>query len=102
MPTFELIGGVQIAITERPISLYNIGEFLDPIKGRMLRSYEVMRMRIAGYEFGDWEINGIFWTATKVSCSLNCSWVIHPDGKAEPVVGGWDKTFMAWGVAVPS
>jgi len=98
---FQNVGGKLFAVTDRPISLYNVGEFLDPIGGRLLRSYEIGRLRSEGFQFGDLEFTGVFWTATRVSCSLNCAWRIQEDGAIAPVVGGWDKTFMAWGVAVP-
>lgn len=98
---WQTIGGKQIAITERPISLYTIGDFLDPRRGRLLRSYEVQRLRDDNFPWGELDITGEFWTMTKVSCSLNCAWRVTPGGVVEIVPGGWDKTFMAWGIAVP-
>jgi hypothetical protein len=98
---FISIGGKLFAVSDVPLSLYNLGDFLQPIGGRLLRSYEVARLHEQGFEFGALDFAGKFWTATKVSCSLNCAWQISEGGFAQPVPGGWDKTFLAWGVAVP-
>jgi len=98
---YQITSGRSIAVSERPLSLYHIGTFLDPLGARLLRSYEVQRMVADGFLFGELDIAGVFWTATKVSCSLNLAWRITEGGSAEMVVGGWDKTFYGWGVGVP-
>lgn len=98
---YQTISGRSLAVSERPLSLYHVGNFLDPLGARLLRSYEVQRMVAEGFLFGDLEITGAFWTATKVSCSLNLAWNVTEAGSAEMIVGGWDKTFMAWVVGVP-
>jgi hypothetical protein len=94
----KTISGKTFAISVRPFPLYEIGSYVPPGM-RLLRSYEVQRMKVDGFPWGELEIEGKFWTATRVSCSLNCSWNISGND-AEMVLGGWDKTFLAWGVFI--
>lgn len=92
--------GRRFYLVEKPLPIYLLPEALDKVRPavRLLRSYEVQRMKADGFPFEQLDIVGEFWTSTRQSCSIMIVWNISETGIEGPK--GWDKTFNAWIVGV--